>query len=253
MATSTGLGDAEAKKQIKQMIAFIKQEANEKADEIQVKAESEFMAEKLTLQTQASNQIREDFEKRKKDLLTEKKIQKSKKVNDIKFNTMRKRDQKMKQLKDEVTDKLADVSKNPKYPDLIRFLLIQGFMTIMEPKVIVQCREEDFQIVKDQLDTALHGFQEVISQAAGVSPPCQVVIDTKDWLPPGPSRDRSGVSCCGGVVLSARKGKIVCRNTLDHRLELSFQTLKPLVRTVLFGARPPPVNRGGTTQESGHH
>jgi len=251
MAASSGLSSKEAEKQISQMVAFIKQEAREKAEEIAVKAESDFMAEKLTLQTQAGIQIREEFEKRKKDMMTEKKIQKSKKLNDIKFATMRKRDGKMKQLKDDVTVNLADVCKNPKYPDLIRFLLIQGLMTINEPKVSIQCRQEDVDIVEKQLDAAVAGFQQVLQEAAGVVVPCQVSIDKQNWLPPAPRKDRPGVSCCGGVLLSARKGKIVCRNTLDHRLELGFQTLKPLIRGMLFGVRAAPVSVA--SHEPAHH
>jgi len=250
MAQSTGLSSKEAEKQIQQMVAFIRQEAREKAEEIAVKTESDFMAEKLTLHTQAGIQIREEFEKRKKDMLTEKKIAKSKKLNDIKFATMRKRDLKTKQLKDEVTVQMADISKNTKYPELIRFLLIQGLMTIMEPKVTIQCRQEDVDIVEKQLDAAVNGFQQVLQQASGVTPQCQVTIDKQNWLPPGPRKDRPGLSCCGGVLLSARKGKIVCRNTLDHRLELGFQMLKPLVRQMLFGARAPPA--GSVDEEADH-
>jgi len=163
---------------------------------------------------------------------------------------MRKRDAKVKQLKDDVTMKLAEVCKNSKYPDLIRFLLIQGLMTIMEPKVTIQCRQEDVDIVEKQLEPALSGFQQVLQQASGVTPQCQVVIDKQNWLPPGPRKDRPGLSCCGGVLLSARKGKIVCRNTLDHRLELGFQTLRPLVRRMLFGERAAPA---GASTGTDHH
>jgi len=247
---AAGLSSKEAEKQIQQMVAFIRQEAREKAEEIAVKTESDFMAEKLTLHTQAGVQIREEFEKRKKDMLTEKKIAKSKKLNGIKFDTMRKRDGKIKQLKDDVTVQMADISKNAKYPELIRFLLIQGLMTMMEPKVTVQCRQEDVDVVEKQVDAAVTGFQQVMQQAAGVAPPCQVTIDKQNWLPPGPRKDRPGLSCCGGVLLTSRKGKIVCRNTLDHRLELSFHQLKPLIRRMLFGSRAAPP--GSIAEETDH-
>ncbi len=41
----------------------------------------------------------------------------------------------------------------------------------------------------------------------------------------------------GGVLLSAREGKIVCRNTLDSRLDLCFEALIPAIRGMLFGVR----------------
>jgi len=40
------------------------------------------------------------------------------------------------------------------------------------------------------------------------------------------------------VVLSSRQGQIVCRNTLDSRLDIAFSQLKPEVRGKLFGFRP---------------
>ena len=46
------MNSADADRQIEQMIAFIAQEAKEKAEEIAVKTEKEFMADKLSLETQ---------------------------------------------------------------------------------------------------------------------------------------------------------------------------------------------------------
>lgn len=41
---------------------------------------------------------------------------------------------------------------------------------------------------------------------------------------------------CGGVVVTSADGKIVCSNTLDDRLRITYQALLPEVRAVLFGA-----------------
>lgn len=47
------MNSLDADRQIEQMIAFIAQEAREKAEEISIKTEKEFMAEKLSQETQA--------------------------------------------------------------------------------------------------------------------------------------------------------------------------------------------------------
>ena len=47
----------------------------------------------------------------------------------------------------------------------------------------------------------------------------------------------SFLSSAGGIVLSARNGQIVCRNTLDSRLDIAFEQLKPQIRGTLFGFR----------------
>ena len=41
----------------------------------------------------------------------------------------------------------------------------------------------------------------------------------------------------GGIILSSRGGQIVCRNTLDSRLDIAFNACKPQIRGTLFGFR----------------
>eukprot|EP00456_Euglypha_rotunda_P016087 TRINITY_DN1524_c0_g1_i3.p1 TRINITY_DN1524_c0_g1~~TRINITY_DN1524_c0_g1_i3.p1 ORF type:complete len:105 (-),score=27.15 TRINITY_DN1524_c0_g1_i3:21-335(-) len=79
----------EAERQIEQMIAFIKQEAKEKEEEIRVKTENEFMDKKLSLTTEASLVIREEFEAKRKDRLIAKRIERSKKLNESRYKAMR--------------------------------------------------------------------------------------------------------------------------------------------------------------------
>lgn len=37
----------------------------------------------------------------------------------------------------------------------------------------------------------------------------------------------------GGVVLSSNQGTIICKNTLDLRLQLSFEALMPEIRKII--------------------
>lgn len=41
---------------------------------------------------------------------------------------------------------------------------------------------------------------------------------------------------CGGVVVSSADGKIVCSNTLDDRLRITYGANLPAVRALLFGS-----------------
>jgi V-type H+-transporting ATPase subunit E len=241
----------EADRQIEQMIAFIYQEAKEKAEEIRVKTESEFMAEKLSLQTEASIQIREEFERKRKERVVAKRIEKSKMMNNARYTTMRHRDDKMKQLKAAVTARLSEVAKNPKYKELLRFLLVQGIMTMQEENIIVQCRKEDENLVKPILGEAVEYYHSIVEKATGLKPPVSLSM-SKDYLPAGPAAGKQGASCCGGLVLSAKGGKIVCRNTLDSRLEHAFYDLEPQIRGLLFGVRPKPQVKAAPAGGHGH-
>ena len=66
MATSRPLSDDEVQSEMKKMVAFIKQEAIEKAREIQVKADEEFNIEKAKLVRQETLALEALYEKKVK-------------------------------------------------------------------------------------------------------------------------------------------------------------------------------------------
>lgn len=63
--------------------------------------------------------------------------------------------------------------------------------------------------------------------------PLKIVVD-KDRFLPEFDENEGAESCMGGVVLHARKGRIVCSNTLDDRLQLVYQEAIPEIRRTLF-------------------
>jgi len=233
------MNDEAANRQINSMISFIMQEAAEKRDDIKRDTEKEFQAEKQSKERQLTTAIKEDYTRKKKDNIVGKRIEKSRKLSEARFAKMRERDQIMKKLKEEVLQKLSEISQNSKYPELIRFLIVQGLMTLSENKVVLQCRSEDAALVKKEIPVAIKSYQDIIQQNTGVLVKCQMDL-SNEFLPPAPSPQRKGLSCCGGVVLSARNGAILCKNTLDSRLDLCFDNLIPQLRGMLFGVREKP-------------
>jgi len=245
------MNSADADRQIEQMIAFIAQEAREKAEEISIKTEKEFMAEKLSQETQASISIRAEHEKHKKEYQIQKRIEKSKALTAARFATMRHRDDKINELKREILLKLADVSRDAKYTGLLRFLIAQGLMTLLENKVTLRVRKEDLALVKKELPAAIKLFQETMQKSSDIKPTVTVDIDEANFLAPSPTKNSSSASCSGGIELVAREGQIVVRNTLDHRLELGFEALKPTIRGLLFGVREVLVGKNVQEKHSG--
>jgi len=219
------------------MVGFIKKEAEERAAEIKKDTESEFNAKKLERERTMKAQLKEEYERKKKDRIIDQRKKRSNQKNTARIVAMQEREQIVNKVKGDVLTSLATVSENSKYPDLIRFLIAQGLMIITENKVTIQCRQEDERIVQAELPAAYKLYLEFIREQTGITPKVVVQL-SKDWLPPGPKTGESGQSCCGGVVLSARNGTIVCKNTLDSRLDLCFENLKPQIRGLLFGVRP---------------
>jgi len=167
---------------------------------------------------------------------------------------MRRRDQKVRELKRDVMKHLAVVASHPKYAELVRFLIAQCFMTIQEEDVVVHGRKEDLKIIEAQLPEAVKLYEDTLLAATGIKPVIRAVVTRKEdeLLPPAPAEGREGASCCGGVKVSARGGKIVTKNTLDSRLDIAFKELKPQIRGILFGVRPPPATKKAAPSGHGH-
>ncbi|CAL5356226.1 unnamed protein product [Camellia sinensis] len=68
------MNDADVSKQIQQMVRFIRQEAEEKANEISVSAEEEFNIEKLQLVEAEKKKIRQEYERKEKQVEVRRKI-----------------------------------------------------------------------------------------------------------------------------------------------------------------------------------
>jgi len=221
------------------MAAYFKQEAKEKAEEIEQRTEAEFQAIFAEKIKQASRAVQTEMELRRKDKVVIKKIERSRVQSTQRVAKMQAQNEIMNRVKEECLSSLAAVSQNTRYPELCKFLLAQGLMTITENRVIVRCRNEDLTMIQTQVPGAVHLYQEFIFRSVGIRPSCVVSVDQTEFLPSGPVTGEMRLSCCGGVMLLAREGKIVCRNTLDSRLDLCFEALKPQIRGLLFGVRAP--------------
>ncbi|KAM0994601.1 hypothetical protein EV2_010419 [Malus domestica] len=68
------MNDADVSKQIQQMVRFIRQEAEEKANEISVSAEEEFNIEKLQLVEAEKKKIRQEYDRKAKQMDVKKKM-----------------------------------------------------------------------------------------------------------------------------------------------------------------------------------
>ena len=122
----------------------------------------------------------------------------------------------------------AVTSDKAAYKALITKLLVQGMLRLDEPIIHVQCRAEDAALVKSccaaaQSDAAMRAAEMITMTTKS----CTVTVS-----------DVALEGSLGGVLLSAMgkppRSKIKCDNTLDARLNLVYQELKPQIRASLF-------------------
>ncbi|GMI95425.1 vacuolar ATP synthase subunit E1, embryo defective 2448 [Hibiscus trionum] len=233
------MNDADVSKQIQQMVRFIRQEAEEKANEISVSAEEEFNIEKLQLVEAEKKKIRQEYEKKEKQVEIRKKIEYSMQLNASRIKVLQAQDDVVNEMKGSASKDLLNVSHDHHvYKRLLKDLIVQSLVRLKEPAVLLRCRKEDLHLVESVLDSA----KEEYASKVDVHPP-EIFVDDVH-LPPGPSHhhgffhhhaEAHGPFCSGGVVIASRDGKIVFENTLDARLDVAFSKKLPEIRKWLFG------------------
>jgi len=219
------MAEADTERRIKQMVAFIRQEARDKAEEIEVRAKEECNVEVMKMTDREKAKMREEFKQREKRIEIENKITKQKVLDGYRMELLKAEDNKKTELKEMVRKRFAGVTKNKgKYKEFLKQAMIQAFLLIWdEEEVTVSCRKEDAGVVQGLMDSALN---EVKSRA---EKECNTTMKMKATF------NKKPVNCSGGVIVSARAGKVVCDNTLDARLNIVMRTELPMVRERLFG------------------
>uniref|UniRef100_A0A8C9QZF1 ATPase H+ transporting V1 subunit E1b n=1 Tax=Scleropages formosus TaxID=113540 RepID=A0A8C9QZF1_SCLFO len=203
------LSDADVQKQIKHMMAFIEQEANEKAEEVEAKAEEEFNIEKGRLVQTQRLKIMEYYEKKEKQIEQQKKIQMSNLMNQARLKVLKARDDMISDLLNEARQRLADITKDSsRYSILMEGLVLQGLYQLLEPKVTIRCRKQDLPLAKASVQKNIRIYK------AATKTNVEVRIDQDNFLPPETS---------GGIEIYNRDGKIKVSNTLESRLDLIAQ------------------------------
>jgi len=216
----------DANDRIKQMVNFILQEAQEKANEIRIKTEHDFNLEKQLLVHNSKLKIQEEFKQKYHDREIQERIQKSTVIGESRVKKMRAREAMLQDMLREGEDLLLQQTSRPEYPNLLKKLIVQGMIKIEELTVEIFCRNEDLNLVKEVLASAIDEYTSILREECGenVTPTVHINENPNFML----SRENPG------VVLTALNGRIVCDNTLKARFSLAYEEQLPLIRRTLF-------------------
>eukprot|EP00899_Mesostigma_viride_P021105 jgi/Mesvir1/28997/Mv17766-RA.1 len=225
------MNDQVVEKQINQMVQFIRQEAEEKANEINIAAEEEFQIEKLQMVEAEKQKVKREYERKEQQAEVKKKIEYSMQLNQARIKVLQAREDGIRKIKADAMHKLAQIAvpTNPAYKTLLVDLIVQALHSIGLSEVSVRVRECDVGLARTVLDEAVNTFASKYGKAKPVA-----VLDTQHFLPPPPTPGYDGPTCDGGIMLLSKDGRITCMNTLEERLEIAFQALLPEIRTMVF-------------------
>ena len=222
------MDEREVERQLNQMRQFIIQEAQEKAAEILRKADEECALEKGRIIAVERQKIEQEYTRKRKQIEIQKKIRYANSLNETRLSILQARDAALRKILAEAQKQLGTISKSPSYKDLLKALIVQGLYRLGEKEVTVLVRQEDVGVVEAALDAAVNEYKA----HSGVKD-LKVTVEKRRFLPPGPESGKHE-TCAGGVILSAKEGRIVCSNTLDARLQLAFEGCLPQIRKTLF-------------------
>lgn len=203
------------------MESFITKEAEEKAKEIQLKADEEYEIEKASIVRSEINAIDAAYQDKFKKASLAQQITKSTIANKTRLKILSTREEALETIFSSTLDELKKLSSNKsKYKTLLIGLIEECLYSLMETSVTIQVRKEDVSIAKEASKVAIENF----SKKSGLSVECS--IDETNFL----NKDLAG-----GVIISNGTGRISVNNTLDERLKLLSETALPAIRLEMFG------------------
>ncbi|KAF8492300.1 putative vacuolar ATP synthase subunit E [Gautieria morchelliformis] len=218
--SSRPLNDDEVLTEMNKMVAFIKQEALEKAREIKVKADEEFAIEKAKIVKQESQAIDANYEKKRKGAEVAQKIAQSTQTNKSRLRLLQAREQHLQDLFSTARSSILKLSRDEgRYEQLLEGVVLQGVLQMLEPVATVYCRKKDTLVVQRATQGAMKQYEEMSGR--------DVTITVEGTL-----ADDSA----GGVKLISGTRRITIDNTLDERLRLLEDRMLPEIRKNLFGA-----------------
>lgn len=211
----------------------MRQEAHEKAFEIKVISQRLFEKEKARIVAEGKKEVDKKMDKMRRDLQTELNIKRSTQINKARMKKMNYRNDLMGKLIEEATvvikNEIAD-PQNDEYKDVIKNLIMQSMMQLLENKVRVKCRERDYNMISEVLTEVEEEYAAIMKNETGDdSLKCELELINDAFI-----KEDDTLGKCGGVILSDLTNRIVTSNLLLDRLKQSYDESLPVLRHMLF-------------------
>jgi len=147
------------------MTAFIKQEANEKAHEISIKADEEFAIEKSKLVRQETDTIDSTYTKKFKQATMSQQIARSTVSNKTRLRVLGARQEMLDDIFETAQKRLSEVAKDKKkYEATLKGLILEGFYALNEPELQIRARKTDYKIVEKAIEAAAKEYKDKVGK-----------------------------------------------------------------------------------------
>jgi V-type H+-transporting ATPase subunit E len=164
--------------ELRKMTAFIKQEAMEKAREIEIKANEEFAMEKSKLVRQETDSIDTTYEKKFKQATMSQQITRSTLANKTRLKVLGARQELLDDIFEAAEKRLGEASKDKtKYEGILKNILLEGLYAMNEPSLLVRARKQDYDILGKAITSASQEYKKQVGKDVTVE------IDQANPLP----------------------------------------------------------------------
>ncbi|CCK70317.1 H(+)-transporting V1 sector ATPase subunit E KNAG_0E00490 [Huiozyma naganishii CBS 8797] len=221
----TSLTPNQVNDELHKMQQFILKEAQEKAREIQLKADQEYEIEKTAVVRQETASLDANYAARLKAAALKQQIGKSTVANRMRLKVLAERDTALADIFAEARQSLAKKLQGDaaEYKRVMRGLIRESLLRLLEPQVVLRCREQDIPLVESLAKELASEYEQ---ETGG---PVEITTLSK------PGEHCLPGDALGGVLVSDPRGKVTLDNTLDERLVLLSQEALPAIRLELFG------------------
>jgi V-type H+-transporting ATPase subunit E len=226
------MDELEAKRCHEALLKYINRTGDDKLNSINKQANDEFQSQKSQYIKEEQARITNEYKVKLDQDEIKLKIQRSANENNARIQKMRTVNTLIEKLYKEAKVKMAAKQKEDQaqYREFLKNLIVQGLIKLMEAEVHIRCRQSDLALVQAVHQQAAEEYKTLMKQEVKLfkdrDVPIKIVIETNKFLAEYDETEGAD-SCLGGIVLHARKGRIVCSNTIDERLQLVYQEAIP--------------------------
>jgi V-type H+-transporting ATPase subunit E len=227
---------------------YVLQEAREKAFEISVEGLKEYEKAVELIVLDKKEKIEHEFACLHRDEEIARRIKVSSGISESRLRKMKERQELISSLLTEVEERVMQrLADGPTYRKFVLALLLQSMLRLGEKEASIRSLPEEAALMEEVISEAEQKYSEIVRAGAENCPPTiRVHLDRDNPIArrvPGQpleegynfiAKAQEDRMARGGVLLTSADGLIVCKNTVDVRLEMCYQESLPEIRKLLF-------------------
>ena len=197
--------------------------------EIKISNKRELKKMKEKLMVEGRKKIEQDHNKRLNEEFTKKKIEISTTKNKANLDKMNIKNELVQKAVDETLEKIKIFAKpdNIDYKKLLKELILESMVKLLENECYIKVRKEDINYVKSIIKECENEYAQIMKKETKRDYYCKLTLLEDEFI-----EDEYG-----GIVMMNNDQKIIVNNGLKDRLMLTKEHNLPQIKKMLFAKK----------------